>query len=162
MARARFVETLRVLVNADVEFIVVGMTAGVLQGAPVTTLDVDVVHRRTPENVARLLKALDELRAVYRGDPQQLSPTEFHLAGPGHQLLETVNGDLDCLGSIGEGKSYEQLLESCVDIELSGGLRVRVLDLRTLIELKKQAARPKDLAALPHLEATLKEIEKGR
>jgi hypothetical protein len=162
MARARFVETLRLLAAADVEFIVVGMTAGVLQGAPVTTLDLDVLHRRTPENVARLLKALRELRAVYRGDPRRLSPTESHLAGPGHQLLETVNGDLDCLGSIGDGQSYEELLGSTVDIVLSGGLHIRVLDLPTLIELKTRAGRPKDLAAIPHLEATLKEQQKIR
>jgi hypothetical protein len=44
-----------------VELIVVGMTARVLEGAPTTTLDVDIVHRRTRENVARLLSALAEL-----------------------------------------------------------------------------------------------------
>jgi hypothetical protein len=162
MARARFVETLRLLAAADVEFIVVGMTAGVLQGAPVTTLDLDVLHRRTPDNVARLVKALIALRAVYRGDPRRLAPSESHLAGPGHQLLETMNGDLDCLGSIGDGLSYEELLGSTVDIELSGGHRIHVLDLPTLIDLKKKAGRPKDLAALPHLEATLRERENAR
>src|SRR5688572_15625296 len=47
MPPARFAEILRALAAAEVEFIVVGMTAGILQGAPVTTMDVDVVHRRT-------------------------------------------------------------------------------------------------------------------
>lgn len=28
------------------------MTAGILHGAPVTTLDLDIVHARSPENVA--------------------------------------------------------------------------------------------------------------
>jgi len=32
--------------------------AGVLRGAPVLTLDLDLVHRRTPENVKRLLQVL--------------------------------------------------------------------------------------------------------
>ena len=32
-----------------------------LHGAPVTTFDLDVVHARDPENIARLLSALEEL-----------------------------------------------------------------------------------------------------
>src|SRR5882724_5489467 len=111
MKSARFAETLRVLARHNVEFIVVGMTAGILQGVPLTTLDVDVVHRRTPENVARLVAALAELRAVYRSDPRNLTPSESHLLGPGHQLLSTVNGDLDCLGAIDGAKTYVDLLQ---------------------------------------------------
>jgi hypothetical protein len=64
MPRARFAEILRLLATNEVEFVVVGMTAGVLQGAPVTTIDLDVVHRRDPENVARLLRVLRNLDAV--------------------------------------------------------------------------------------------------
>jgi hypothetical protein len=36
-------------------FILVGGLAAVIQGAPVTTMDVDVVHSQSPENIARLL-----------------------------------------------------------------------------------------------------------
>jgi len=35
------------LLAADVEFVLVGGLATVVQGAPLTTFDVDVVHRRT-------------------------------------------------------------------------------------------------------------------
>jgi hypothetical protein len=78
MARVRFSEILRLLAANEVEFIVVGMTAGVLQGAPVTTIDLDVVHRRNPHNVARLLRVLSSLDAVYRHDPRRLRPQESH------------------------------------------------------------------------------------
>ncbi|HEY6555891.1 MAG TPA: hypothetical protein VI072_01405 [Polyangiaceae bacterium] len=44
MRSARFVDALRVLVAHEVEFVVVGMAAGVLHGVPLTTLDVDIVH----------------------------------------------------------------------------------------------------------------------
>jgi hypothetical protein len=50
MKSARFGETLRVLARHNVEFIVVGMAAGILQGVPLMTLDVDIVHRRTAES----------------------------------------------------------------------------------------------------------------
>jgi hypothetical protein len=151
------IEILRLLAARRVEFIVVGMAAGVLRGAPVTTLDLDIVHRRTPENVSKLLEALKELDAVYRHDPRRLRPAESHLSGPGHQLLRTIYGDLDCLGVVGGDQSYEDLLERAPELDLEAGVALRVIDLPTLIELKEKAGRPKDLAALPVLRATLVE-----
>ncbi len=161
MGRARFAEILRLLAENEVEFIVVGMTAGVLQGAPVTTVDLDVVHRRTRENVARLLRVLSQLEAVYRHDPRRLRPQESHLVGPGHQLLTTTYGDLDCLGEIGEGVGYEELVDRSVEMKLSGGTTVLVLALPALIEAKERAGRPKDLAVLAVLRATLDEQTRG-
>lgn len=161
MRRARFAEILKRLATNEVEFIVVGMTAGILQGAPVTTIDLDVVHRRSPDNVARLLRVLASLDAVYRHDPRKLRPQESHLSGPGHQLLTTSHGDLDCLGTIGEGMGYDELLGQTVEMRLSGGMTVRVLGLPALIEAKERAGRPKDLAVLPVLRATLDEVKRG-
>jgi hypothetical protein len=83
MPGARSADLLRLLATGDVQFIVVGMTAGVLQGAPVSTIDVDIVHRRSPENVMRLLKVLGDLDAVARHDPRRLRPQESHLIGTG-------------------------------------------------------------------------------
>jgi hypothetical protein len=160
MSRARFAEILQLLAGGEVEFIVVGMTAGILQGAPVTTLDLDVVHHRTPENVARLLRVLGTLDAVYRHDPRKLRPQQSHLIGPGHQLLTTTLGDLDCLGEIDEGKEYEELIRQSVALKLSSGLEVRVLDLSALIAMKERLGRPKDLAVLPVLRATLDETRR--
>jgi hypothetical protein len=160
MPRARFADLLRRLAASDVEFIVVGMGAAVLQGVPLTTLDLDVVHRRTEANVARLLVVLGGLEAVYRHDPRGLRPQASHLSGPGHQLLRTLLGDLDCLGTIGDGEGYEELLGRTVEVLLPGGLTIRVLDLPAIIESKERAGRPKDLAALPVLRATLDEVRR--
>ena len=160
MARARFAEILRLLAAGDVEFVVVGMAAGILHGAPVTTVDVDVVHCRSPENVARLLRVLAELDAVYRHDPRRLRPDESHLVGPGHQLLTTTLGDLDCLGTIDQDRGYEELLDQTVKMSLGGGQTVRVLSLPALIEAKERSGRPKDLAVLPVLRATLDEAKR--
>lgn len=160
MTRAGFAEILRLLAAGDVEFVVVGMTAGILHGAPVTTVDLDVVHRRSPENVARLLRVLAELDAVYRHDPRRLRPGQSHLIGPGHQLLTTTLGDLDCLGTIDRDRGYEQLLGLTVEITLAGSLTVRVLSLPALIEAKERSGRPKDLAVLPVLRATLDEMKR--
>jgi hypothetical protein len=160
MRSARSAEILRLLARKEVEFIVVGMTAGVLRGAPVTTVDLDIVHRRSPENVARLLGVLAELDAVYRHDPRKLRPNESHLLGPGHQLLTTTHGDLDCLGAIDQDKSYEDLLDQTTEMKLDEGLSVRVLALTALIEIKERLGRPKDLAVIPVLRATLDELNR--
>jgi len=155
-----FVELLRLLARNDVELIVVGVVAAVMQGAPVTTYDIDLVHRRTPENVSRLLRVLQEVDAVYRGDPRNLTPTAEHLLGTGHQLMESRLGDVDCLGAIDDGAGFDELLAHSVTLDLGEGLSCRVLALSKLIEIKRRAGRPKDVAALPVLEATLDELRK--
>src|SRR5262245_29200471 len=119
MQSARYLPLLRVLRSHQVEFIIVGGLAAVLQGAPIVTADLDIVHRRTPENVARLVAALGELEAVYRVDPRRLKPTEQHLSGPGHALLSTKFCDLDVLGSIFADTDYDGLRDDAIEIELA-------------------------------------------
>ena len=48
---------LRELVDANVEFIVVGGAAAVIHGAPVTTQDLDIVPRQHPGDVERWVSA---------------------------------------------------------------------------------------------------------
>lgn len=151
---------MRRLAAHDVQFVVVGMAAGVLRGAPVATLDLDIVHQRGSANVSRLLGVLEGIGATYRHDSRNLQPQESHLLSPGHQLLKTSLGDLDCLGTVGDGRSYEDLLDRAPRLQIDDGLAVHVIDLPTLIELKEQAGRPKDLAALPVLRATLSETQR--
>lgn len=145
---------LRVLDRHRVDFIVVGMTAGVLQGAPLLTLYLDIVYSRDPSNLLKLLAALSELGATFRGNPRRIVPNVSHLESPGHKLFETIMGDLDVLGTIDEGVDYQGLFPDTVILE-TGDLSVRVLVLKRFIEVKRRAGRPKDLAALPVLESTL-------
>jgi len=139
--------------------IVVGMAAAILQGVPATTWDLDVVHRRTPENVERLLRVLRDIHAVARHDPRRLVPNESHLTGPGHILLETSFGDFDCLGAIDGGRAYEDLLGSSVVVEFENH-PLQLLSLREILAVKIRAGRPKDIAALPYIESTIDEIER--
>lgn len=156
-----FVGALRVLQEAGVAFIVVGGLSAVLNGAPVNTYDLDVVHSREAANIARLLKALESLDAIYRIQPsRRLRPTASHLESTGHQNLVTRYGPLDFLGTIGKGLSYADLVPHSAEKELGEGLRVRVLDLETLIEIKEQLGGEKDRAVLPILRRTLEERKK--
>lgn len=60
------------LTGADVEFVVIGGVALVLQGAPRTTVDLDVCYSRTHANLAKLAKGLSPLQPRLRGAPQDL------------------------------------------------------------------------------------------
>src|ERR1700688_1808688 len=97
----RFRETLEILDRHHVECMVVGGVAAVLQGVPISTLDTDIVYRRTADNVERLVAALRELEAIYR-DPagRRIEPDATRLAAAGgHHLLETRLGPLDVLAT---------------------------------------------------------------
>jgi hypothetical protein len=63
--KSDFLTILRTLVRHRVEFIIVGGVAAVLQGVPITTFDLDLVHRRESGNIDRLLKALETLEACF-------------------------------------------------------------------------------------------------
>ena len=52
-----FLAILQTLAKHQVDFIVVGGVGAVLQGAPISTFDLDVVHSRTSDNIDRLLVA---------------------------------------------------------------------------------------------------------
>jgi hypothetical protein len=64
---------------------------------------------------------------------RRLRPNTTQRSSPGHQLLMTRFGPVDLLGTIGKGRSCQDLLPHAAETELGKGLRVRVLDLETLI-----------------------------
>ena len=137
-----------------VEYIVVGGVAAVLQGAPVTTFDIDTLIKVDAANAARLLAALEELHAHYREQSRPISPTLEDILAGGHLLLATNAGPLDVLGFIGKGRRYEDLRASAPTLVV-GDLSVRVLALATLIEEKKALGRAKDQAVIALLETVL-------
>ena len=159
LSEPKYREILLRLADAGVEAIVVGMAAAVIQGAPTMTWDLDVVHHRTLDNVEKLLAVLNDIDAVGRGDSRRLRPNASHLLGPGHVLLETRFGDFDCLGAIDGSRSYEDLIDASVVLELDGR-PLLVIGLDELLQIKKRAGRPKDLAGIPYIEATIAELSR--
>lgn len=155
-----FFEILQTLNRHKVDFIIVGGVCAVLHGAPVSTFDLDIVHSRSEDNLTRLKEALEDLDAYYRTRrDKRLIPDITHLASPGHQLLMTRFGPLDLLGAIGDGKSYEDLIEQTSKESLEN-MSVYLLNLETLINIKEKIGREKDNAVLPVLRSTLKEKKK--
>lgn len=151
----RYLELLEALARHGVDFIVVGGVAAVLEGAPITTLDLDVVYDRRPENAARLTTALENLDARYR-DPagREIRPDPERLRTLRMSLLDTDLGPLDVISEVGEGWTYDDLLPATV-VQQVAEVQVRSLTLSKLIELKELTNRDKDRAMLPVLRRTL-------
>jgi hypothetical protein len=163
MIEHNFVAILRRLREAKVEFLVVGGVAAALNGAPVDTLDVDLVHSRDFANIERLLPILVALDAIFRLQPERrLRPAASHLTGPGHLNLLTRYGPLDLLGTIGRGLSYQDLLPHSIEMKITEEVAVNVLDLPTLIALKEELAGEKDRIMLPVLRRTLDEMRRTK
>jgi len=107
-----FQALLRALSENDVEFILVGGAAATAHGSARLTFDLDIVYRRTPENVQRLVSALAPHSPYLRGAPPGL-PFLWDHATVNRGLnftLTTQLGDIDLLGEITAGGNYNQLL----------------------------------------------------
>ena len=156
--KADMEQVLSVLVPAGVEFIVIGGWAAALHGSARSTLDVDVVYARTPENIRRLVLALRPHSPCLRGAPPGL-PFSFDeqtvRAGLNFTLTASV-GSLDLFGEVPGGGSYDALLPHSEEVEALG-FRFRVVTLERLIWLKRAAGRPRDLESIAELEALLEE-----
>jgi predicted nucleotidyltransferase len=144
------------LMEAKVEFVIVGGVSAVLQGSEITTRDLDICYRRTPKNIVRLVAAIGPLNPRPRGFPPDLP---FFFDERTVQLgsnftLEIGDESLDLLGVMSAIGGYEQIIGQAVDINLAG-FPIKVLSLAQLIATKEAAGREKDLAVLPALKATL-------
>jgi hypothetical protein len=155
---ASFRQVLAVLSEAGVEYVVVGGLAASAHGAARLTSDVDVVYRRTPENLARIVETLKPYHPYLRGAPPGL-PFRFDertLRQGLNFTFSTDLGDLDLLGEMTGAGRYEDLFPASIEASVFGHT-CRVVDIVTLIKAKRAAGRPKDLEAIAELEAILEE-----
>jgi hypothetical protein len=157
-----FEALIRRLGSADVRFVLIGGFAGTVLGSPRITVDLDIVYARDADNLARLAGALEPLSPYLRGAPPglpfRLDPAT--LARGLNFTLTTSLGDLDLLGEVVGGGTYERLLPHTRRLRVFDA-DIDVVTLPQLIRLKRAAGRPKDLEAIAELEALLEEQRRG-
>lgn len=148
------------LTQGQVEFVIVGGVSAVLQGAEITTRDLDICYRRTPDNIGRLVAALAPLRPRPRGWPPGLPFTfdECTVQLGSNFTLEIGDESLDLLGEMSAIGGYEQIIGQAVELPVAG-VPCKLLALAQLIASKEAAGRTKDLAVLPDLRATLEMVQ---
>ena len=97
-----FSSLLAALDDAGVEFIVVGGVAATIHGSARLTLDLDIVYRRTPENLTRVIHSLAPYAPYLRGAPSGL---------PFRWDVETLQRGVNFTWSEVRSKSVEILLQ---------------------------------------------------
>ncbi len=142
-------EIAELLERHKLEAVMVGNAAAALQGAPVTTVDVDFLFRKTPANVAKLKAIAADLKAtVYR--------PYYPVSGLFHILRDSDRLQLDFMYEIHGIPSFEGLRKRATELRMGNG-QLLVASLADIIKSKRAAARSKDLAVLEVLEKTLAE-----
>jgi hypothetical protein len=137
---------LRALVEEGVDFIVVGLAAAALQGAPAVTQDIDLWFADLSDPA--LARALRRVGATYIPPTIQNPPL---IAGGDAGLFDIV---VHMHGLA----TFAQEARRAVRIPI-GTVEVPVLPLARVIASKKAAGRPKDRAILPALEDALRVLE---
>jgi hypothetical protein len=145
---------LRLLAEYKVDCVIVGGIAAVLHGSMLLTSDVDVCYARDSRNLKRLSEALQSVNARLRNAPEGLPfilDAETLKRGLNFTFSTDI-GDLDLLGEVRGIGVYKDVLDGSLTFELFG-YQFAVIDIGKLIVAKRAAGRPKDLVALPELEA---------
>jgi hypothetical protein len=154
-------EILRALEAHHVRYIVIGAIAAIAAGAPVMTTDLDITADRVRENLERLARALDDLKARLRShsDPEGVAfPVDADmLESADSWTLLTRAGNLDVVFSPAGTRGYADLRRDATR-ERIAGVAALVASLADVIRCKEAAGRPKDLMQLPILRQTLEEI----
>ncbi|MGH7975514.1 MAG: nucleotidyltransferase [Limisphaerales bacterium] len=137
------------LKEQKVEFVIIGGVCGVLHGASLVTLDLDVCCRFNRENLRRIEIAVKDLHPRHRLTANKL-PFELtdHLCDTLKNIyLNTDLGILDCLSEVAGIGNYEEVLKQSILHNMSYG-EFRILNLNALIAAKLAAGRQKDLDAI--------------
>lgn len=154
---------LRVLVERDVDFVVIGGIAGLARGSAYMTHDLDIVYARDRDNLGRLAAALAELEARLRGAPEDvpfLLDAETLRQGA-HFTFSTASGPLDILDRPDGSPPYEELKRRAGEPLDVDGLPVFVASLDDLIAMKEATGRPRDKVVASELRELADEIREG-
>ena len=143
----------RAFAEYHLEAVMIGNAAAALHGAPVTTLDVDFMFRKTATNLKKLKAVAHKLQAVV-----------FKPYYPVSDLYRLVNEDqgiqLDFMARIHGIRSFEGLRSRAMRVEFDE-FELLIASLSDIIISKRAAGRSRDLAVLDVLEKTLEEKTPG-
>lgn len=160
----RIAAVCQVLHEHEVAFVIIGGVAARLHDTGHATVDVDVCPSRTEDNLDRLANAVRALSARLRveGEPDGVpfDPHPAQLRQLRTVTLLTSHGPVGlCFEPAGFAEGYDALRLGQIVVVVSG-VDVPVASLSDVVSSKRAAGRPKDIVALPALEARLREQER--
>ncbi len=140
-----FVDLLRAFVAADVRFLIVGAYALALHGRPRATGDLDVWVDATPENAARVMRAL----ATFGAPLADIAADDFSRGGVTYQI-GVPPGRIDILTEL-TGLAFADAWADRVRRPF-GDVDVDFIGRAAFIRNKRATGRPKDLGDIDGME----------
>ena len=134
----------------QVRFLLVGLSAAVLQGANTATRDIDLWFADTSDPGMR--DAIREANGIWVSGAFGARPPQ--IGG------DAVGDRLDVVTYMHGLGTFEEEYAGAVTMEIDG-IALRVLPIERIIASKRASGRPKDLAALPALEEALAAAREG-
>lgn len=151
MKTESFFAVLKALHEQEVEYILVGGLAVILQGVPRVTEDLDIFVTKGEANMEKLRAAL---RAVF-ADESIAEITQSELAQyPVIRYGTPENYYIDIMDRVGEAFTYDDLTFETITTQ---GVPIRVATKETLIKLKQGTLREIDRADVIMLREKLSE-----
>jgi hypothetical protein len=159
----------RALNTAEVKYLIVGGLAVNAYGYERLTRDVDLVVGLAPDNIIRAVRALAELR--YQ---MSIPITAEQFADPANRELWRKEKNMTVLRLwsdvhrrtpvdvfVYEPFDFAREYPSATWEEVIRGMKAPIVQYKTLIEMKKTAGRPQDLADIADLEE-LRKLKENR
>ena len=141
-------ELMRAVHDVGLDAIVVGNSAAALHGVPITTQDIDLFVRDTPRNDEKIKQLVATLGEHVRAS-RPFEPSSRMIR------IEGLPVDIDIVFALSSHAKYESV-KSRSEVIVIENVSLRISHLRDVIEAKRAADRPKDLATLPILEQFLR------
>lgn len=168
-SNAALVDILNKLNDTGVKFVIAGGVAVVLHGVERLTMDIDASISFEEENIKKFLTVMDDLGLK----PRLPVPAETLLDKEKVRIMieeknalvftfihpENSIKQVDVF--LTDNLKYENLIDSCVDMELDGGI-LKVLSKEKLVELKLKVdpMRDKDMFDIKELQKLINNEQK--
>jgi hypothetical protein len=145
---ADFIDLLRALLDAEVEFILVGAHALAAHGILRATGDLDVLVSPTKANARRVIAALRAFGAPLQS--HGITQADFEAPDSVYQIGLPPQR-IDVLTSI-SGVPFAEAAADRIEVDLAG-MKIPCLGRAALLKNKRATGRPKDLLDVEALEA---------
>jgi hypothetical protein len=148
-----FIAAVQALVDAEVDFVIIGGWSAILHGSAYTTDDLDICFSRDRDNLGRLAQALAPYHPRMRDFPSGLPFIwDTTLRNGTVFTLSTDLGIIDLLAEVAGVGDFAAVKSHAVSTN-AFERKVLTLDLPSLIASKRAAGRVKDLQVLHELES---------
>jgi predicted nucleotidyltransferase len=141
------VQVMRAVNQVRLDAVIIGNAAAALQGVPVTTQDIDLFIRDTPQNAEKIQQLVSALGSGVQAS-RPFEPMSRMIR------IEGLPVDIDLVFELSSHEKFESIRARSL-VHAIEGVSFRLAAVDDIIAAKRAAGRPKDLATLPLLEQFL-------